>query len=99
MHLFCHLLEGAVKRHVDESPDLEYRRFGRERIMILNHDKAKDLRMSLVLQNFPLPELMRKSDLELLSTREELEARNKEAEWNMVSKQIDFYKVSPVNCS
>lgn len=82
---------------MDESPDLEYRRFGRERIMILNHDKAKDLRMSLVLQNFPLPELMRKSDLELLSTREELEARNKEAEWNMVSKQIDFYKVSPVN--
>lgn len=81
---------------MDDTPDLEYSRFGRERIMILNHKKAKDLRMSLVLQNFPIPDLVGKSDLELLSTREELETRNKEAERNMVSKQIDFYKVDEV---
>ena len=62
--------------------------------MILKHAKAKDLKKSLILQNYPIPDLLSKGDLELLSTREELETRNKEAEWNMISKQIDFYKVT-----
>jgi hypothetical protein len=61
--------------------------------MIVKHEKAKDLRMSLILQNYTLTDFLTKSDLELLSTREELEIRNKEAEWNLISKQIDFYKV------
>ena len=62
--------------------------------MIIKHVKARDLQLSLILQSYRLKDYLEKSDLELLSTREELETRNKEAEWNMISKQIDFYKVN-----
>ena len=72
---------------------MQYLRFCRQRILILKHQKAKDLKKSLILQNYPIPNICSKSDLELLSTKEELEIRNKEAEWNLISKQIDFYKV------
>ena len=91
--MFCHVLEESLKEFVDKNSDVQYLRFCRERILILKHDKAKDLKMSLILQNYSMPDLLTKSDLELLSTKEELEIRNKEAEWNLISKQIDFYKV------
>jgi hypothetical protein len=87
------LIEESIKDYVKNDDELSYFRFCRERVMILKHAKAKDLKMSLILQTYPIPDLLSKSDLELLSTKQELEIRNKEAEWNLISKQIDFYKV------
>lgn len=49
--------------------------------------------MALALQQLTVKEFVNKSDIDLLSTKEELEKRIKESEWNMISKQMDFYKV------
>lgn len=94
LHVITHLLEAAMFNYVTEDPSLLYYKFCLHRCLILKHPNAKDLRKALVLQGYSMRDFLIKNDLELLSTEQELEIRNKEAEWNMISKQIDFYKVS-----
>jgi DNA-directed RNA polymerase subunit M/transcription elongation factor TFIIS len=94
LHVFCHLVEATIFEYIQKNPSQNYEQFCRTKLMILKHPKANNLRLALILQDYPLNDLFEKEDIEILSTKEELETRIKEAEWNLISKQIDFYKMN-----